>query len=147
MDGALFYFGDAALCAYGQRERPADYGADQLMKQLSLPYHIVEPPKAVRKARLDNIALVLASLLPRKGKYQTIANNLPRGGGIDLSDSQETADQSYSGTGCEVVAGKRPFCENPPLLVDIDTEKIRYRYLQITGISRATFYRSVKTGA
>ncbi len=47
------------------------------MKQLSLPYQIVEPPKAVRKARLDNIALVPASLLHQKSKYQTIANNLP----------------------------------------------------------------------
>jgi hypothetical protein len=50
------------------------------MKQLPLPYHIDEPPKAVRRARLDNIALVPASLLPRKGKYQKIANNLPKGG-------------------------------------------------------------------
>ncbi len=50
------------------------------MKQLSLPYQLVEPPKAVRKARLDNIALVPASLLPKKGRYQTIANNLPQGG-------------------------------------------------------------------
>jgi hypothetical protein len=31
----------------------------------------------VRKARLDNIALVPASLLPLKDAYQTIANNLP----------------------------------------------------------------------
>jgi hypothetical protein len=50
------------------------------MKQLSLPYQIIRPPKAVRRARLDNIALVPASLLPKKGKYQTIANNLPAGG-------------------------------------------------------------------
>ena len=50
------------------------------MKQLALPYHFVKPPKAVRRARLDNVALVPASLLPRKGKYQTIANNLPQGG-------------------------------------------------------------------
>jgi hypothetical protein len=49
------------------------------MKQLRFPYHIVRPPKAVRKARLDNVALVPASLLPRKGKYQRIANNLPKG--------------------------------------------------------------------
>ena len=46
------------------------------MKQLRLPYKIVTPPKAVRRARLDNIALVPASLLFQKGKYQTIANNL-----------------------------------------------------------------------
>jgi hypothetical protein len=50
------------------------------MKQLPLPYHIGRPPKAVRRARLDNVALVPASLLPRKGKYQRIANNLPKGG-------------------------------------------------------------------
>jgi hypothetical protein len=50
------------------------------MKQLILPYHLGRPPKALRKARLDNIALVPASLLPRKGTYQRIANNLPRGG-------------------------------------------------------------------
>ncbi len=50
------------------------------MKQLPLPYKIVRPPKAVRKARLDNVALVPASLLPCRGKYQKIANNLPKGG-------------------------------------------------------------------
>jgi hypothetical protein len=42
-----------------------------------LHYRIVKPPRAIRKAKLDNIALVPASLLHRKGKYQTIANNLP----------------------------------------------------------------------
>ena len=49
------------------------------MKQMTLPYHIHigKPPRAIRKARLDNIALVPASLLFHKGKYQTIANNLP----------------------------------------------------------------------
>ena len=49
------------------------------MKPQSPPYHIHigKPPRAIRKARLDNIALVPASLLSRKGKYQTIANNLP----------------------------------------------------------------------
>lgn len=49
------------------------------MKQ-TLPYRIMRPPKALRKAKLDNIALVPASLLFQKGKYQTIANNLPREG-------------------------------------------------------------------
>ena len=50
------------------------------MKQLQLPFHIVEPPRSVRKAQLDNIALVPASLLFKKSKYQRIANNLPQGG-------------------------------------------------------------------
>jgi len=47
------------------------------MKQMTLPYQFSRPPRAIRKAQLDNIALVPASLLSRKGKYQTIANNLP----------------------------------------------------------------------
>ncbi len=47
------------------------------MKQMTLPYQFSKPPRAIRKAKLDNIALVPASLLSRKGKYQTIANNLP----------------------------------------------------------------------
>ncbi len=50
------------------------------MKQVPLPYRLVRPPMAVRRARLDNIALVPASLLPCKGKYQAIANHLPKGG-------------------------------------------------------------------
>ena len=37
------------------------------------------PPTAIFKARLDNIAIVPASLLPFKEKWQSIANNLPTG--------------------------------------------------------------------
>ena len=38
-------------------------------------------PRALRRpqVRLDNIALVPASLLPRKAEYQTLANHLPAG--------------------------------------------------------------------
>jgi hypothetical protein len=37
------------------------------------------PPKALRRARADNLVLVPASLLPFKAVYQRIANNLPTG--------------------------------------------------------------------
>lgn len=37
------------------------------------------PPKALRRARPDNLALVPASLLPFKAIYQQIANDLPAG--------------------------------------------------------------------
>ncbi len=50
------------------------------MTQRYLEYMIVDPPKAVQQARLDNVALVPASLLTQKNKYQTITQNLPRGG-------------------------------------------------------------------
>src|SRR5436305_14581717 len=53
--------------------------ADQPVKW-SILLLILRPPRALRKAKMDNIALVPASLLYRKGKYQTIANNLPRQG-------------------------------------------------------------------
>src|SRR6266568_4632522 len=53
-------------------------------------YRIGRPPKALRKAKLDNIALVPASLLFQKEKYQTIANNLPgRGVLICEADKKE----------------------------------------------------------
>lgn len=58
------------------------------MKHRRLPYHFGRPPKAVRKARLDNIALVPASLLYRKVKYQTIANNLP-GEGVLICETDK----------------------------------------------------------
>ncbi len=64
------------------------------MKQMRLPYHIGEPPKAVRKARLDNIALVPASLLFQKGKYQTIANNLP-GQGVLICETHKKGQTSH----------------------------------------------------
>src|SRR5436305_13767479 len=44
-----------------------------------LPSSLSEPPDAVKKARLDNIALVPASLLFQKDTYQPIANTLPKG--------------------------------------------------------------------
>ncbi len=50
------------------------------MKQTRATYTIGDPPRALRKAQLDNIALVPASLLANKDKYQTITGNLPRGG-------------------------------------------------------------------
>jgi len=45
----------------------------------SLPYRFSDPPARLKKARLDNIALVPASLLPFKGTYQSVANTYPTG--------------------------------------------------------------------
>jgi hypothetical protein len=42
--------------------------------------HFTKPPKALLKARLDNIAIVPASMLPLKATWQKVANTLPRGG-------------------------------------------------------------------
>ena len=61
------------------------------MRKQSFHYYNIQigkPPRAIRKAKLDNIALVPASLLLQKGKYQAIANNLPTGG-ILICESRE----------------------------------------------------------
>jgi hypothetical protein len=42
-------------------------------------YRFTNPPRALRKSKLDNIALVPASLLPFRQQYQEIANELPEG--------------------------------------------------------------------
>ena len=44
------------------------------------PPLITDPPEALRKAKLDNIALVPASLLQvKESTYQPLANTLPKG--------------------------------------------------------------------
>jgi hypothetical protein len=42
--------------------------------------HFSPPPRPLRTAQLDNLALVPASLLPYKAQWQLIANAMPEGG-------------------------------------------------------------------
>jgi hypothetical protein len=58
------------------------------MKQTSLTYQLTEPPTRLKKARLDNIALVPASLLKNKAIYQPIANDLPTGSVLCVPGTQ-----------------------------------------------------------
>jgi hypothetical protein len=51
------------------------------------------PPRALRKAKLDNIALVPASLLPYKARYQAIANRLPQGDVLIVLPDASPAEQ------------------------------------------------------
>ena len=55
-------------------------------------YRLTNPPKALLKARLDNIAIVPASLLGVKALWQTAANTLPQGG-VLLCHSQQNTRQ------------------------------------------------------
>jgi hypothetical protein len=55
-------------------------------------YRLTHPPKALLKARLDNIAIVPASLLGLKALWQTAANTLPQGG-VLLCHSQQNTRQ------------------------------------------------------
>ena len=58
----------------------------------SYRYRIINPPKALLKARMDNIAIVPASLLGLKALWQTAANTLPQGG-VLLCHSQQNTRQ------------------------------------------------------
>jgi hypothetical protein len=55
-------------------------------------YRLTNPPKAILNARLDNIAIVPASLLGVKALWQTAANTLPAGG-VLLCHSQQNTRQ------------------------------------------------------
>jgi hypothetical protein len=55
-------------------------------------YRFTNPPKALLNAKLDNIAIVPASLLGVKALWQTAANTLPQGG-VLLCHSQQNARQ------------------------------------------------------
>ncbi len=51
------------------------------MRREQITYSIGEAPQALKRAQMDNISLVPASLLLKeKDKYQTFTGNLPRGG-------------------------------------------------------------------
>jgi hypothetical protein len=49
------------------------------MKYVPLPYHFSRPLRRLQIAMLDNIAIVLASLLAHKAKYIAVARCLPIG--------------------------------------------------------------------
>jgi hypothetical protein len=53
-------------------------------------YQITNPPQAILNARLDNIAIVPASMLGMKALWQTAANTLPKGGVLLCHTQQNT---------------------------------------------------------
>ena len=55
-------------------------------------YRITNPPKALLKARLDNIAIVPASMLPLTDTLKEKFNTLPKGG-VFLCYAQENSRQ------------------------------------------------------
>jgi hypothetical protein len=56
-------------------------------------YRWTNPPKAILTARMDNIAIVPASLLGLKALWQTAANTLPQGGVLLCHSLQNTSQR------------------------------------------------------
>jgi hypothetical protein len=55
-------------------------------------YRFTRPPKALLKARLDNIAIVPASMLPFQKTVQELINTLPQGA-VFLCHAEENTKQ------------------------------------------------------
>src|SRR5436309_15630835 len=79
----------------------------------SLPYHFSEPPARLKKARLDNITLVPASLLPLKGTYQPLANQLPTGSVLCVPGTQK--QRTIMATVTKFFTDHGHFCFTMPL--------------------------------
>ncbi len=63
-------------------------------------HRISRAPGAIRNARLDNLALVPASMLPYKEQWQRIANELPQGSTLIILPSPSSKQRRN----CEKVA-------------------------------------------
>ena len=63
------------------------------MRYRGYRYRLTNPPETLLKARLDNIAIVPASLLGLKALWQTAANTMPQGGVLLCHSQQNTRQQ------------------------------------------------------
>ena len=61
------------------QRRPADPRTGRLYRIVAGSRHLSTPPPILRKAKLDNLALVPGSVLPFKEQWQQLANELPAG--------------------------------------------------------------------
>jgi len=67
------------------------------MRRYTLPYHFTRPPKRLQRARMDNIAIVPASLLFQSGKVKAAANRLPTGSVLLCQPTQERTRRILAG--------------------------------------------------
>ena len=58
----------------GPQHRLVDPKTGRLYRTVRPGHRLAPPPSTLRKATLDNLVLVPASLLPLKGRFQAIAN-------------------------------------------------------------------------
>ena len=84
------------LCASWKAEREKDHAGDEFTMRYrynrGYRYRLTNPPKALLKARLDNIAIVPASMLPLPQTLKEKVNTLPKGG-VFLCYAKENSRQ------------------------------------------------------
>ena len=84
-------------------------------------YRITNPPQAILNARLDNIAIVPASLLGMKALWQTAANTLPQGGVLLCHTQQNTRQRRL----LERIG--ETFRQQGHAVMNLPTEQVAYR--------------------
>jgi hypothetical protein len=72
-----------------QTERQKDYAGHDFMRYR---YRLTNPPKAILNVRMDNIAIVPASMLPLTQTLKERVNTLPKGG-VFLCYTEENSRQ------------------------------------------------------
>src|SRR6516165_2539926 len=84
MAGARQFKHHADIYPFGKAERQKDHAGHQYMTRYrdnrGYRYRFTNPPKALLKARMDNIAIVPASMLPLTKIVKEKVNTLPKGG-------------------------------------------------------------------
>src|SRR3954454_22718593 len=83
------------LCPSWQTEREKDHAGHKFMRDSSTRsyrYQLTNPPQALLKAKMDNIAIVPASMLPLTEIVKEKVNTLPKGG-VFLCYAQENTKQ------------------------------------------------------
>src|SRR5437764_14933970 len=87
---------DTDLCALRKAERQKDHAGYQFTMRYrynrGYHYRLTNPPKALLKARMDNIAIVPASMLPLTEALKGKVNTLPKGG-VFLCYAKENSRQ------------------------------------------------------
>src|SRR2546423_12230868 len=96
MVGACKFEHHTNLCPSWQTEREKGDAGHQFSMRYrinrSYQYRLTNPPKALLKARMDNIAIVPASMLPLTETLKEKVNTLPKGG-VFLCYAQENSRQ------------------------------------------------------
>src|SRR5215831_296728 len=94
MAGTCEFEYDTNLCTFRKAERQKDHGANKfsMRQHYKNYYRFTKPPKALLKARLDNIAIVPASMLPFKETLQELIHTLPQGA-VFLCHAEENTRQ------------------------------------------------------
>ena len=69
-------------------------------------FRFARPPRSVRRAQLDNLALVPASLLPLKKQWQAVANQLPSGDVLIVMPAASPGSQRTLETAADLLRTK-----------------------------------------